>query len=102
MKKTSTMNKNWYLAGIILILLGSGVFIFQKSGMLNFFGPQKADLLVFSYDRPLQLFAFLESVQKYMEGLSSVSVLYRTSNAEFEKGYQIVKKSTRMFIFINR
>jgi hypothetical protein len=50
----------------------------------------KADLIIFSYDRPLQLYALLESVQKYMTGLSSTTVLYRASSADYEHAYNQV------------
>jgi hypothetical protein len=50
------------------------------------------DLIVFSYDRPLQLFAFLESMQKHLQGVGKVTVLYRTSSSSFDKAYEDVKK----------
>lgn len=49
------------------------------------------DLVVFSFDRPPQLYAFLESVQKYISGLGEKSVIYRSSNENFEAGYEQVK-----------
>ncbi|MBS0615262.1 MAG: glycosyltransferase family 2 protein [Verrucomicrobia bacterium] len=49
-----------------------------------------ADLLVFSYNRPLQLYAFLESVQTYVKGLEEVVVLYRADPA-FADAYEKVK-----------
>ncbi len=51
----------------------------------------KADLIIFSFDRPLQLYALLESVEKYMIGLSSIQVIYRASTDNFEQAYQTVK-----------
>lgn len=51
----------------------------------------KADIIVFSYDRPLQLYAFLESSEKYVKGLHHTYVIYRTSNEDFELGYAEVK-----------
>ena len=52
-----------------------------------------ADLIIFSYDRPMQLFALLESIEKNVVGLNKTNVIYRSSNNEFEVGYEIVKKS---------
>ncbi len=52
-----------------------------------------ADLLVFSYDRPLQLYAFLESCQKHVKGIKEIFVLYRSSKERFEKGYALVQKN---------
>lgn len=49
------------------------------------------DLLIFSKDRPMQLYALLESVGRYVSGLNKVTVLYRTSSSKFDSGYQIVK-----------
>src|SRR5205814_955683 len=42
---------------------------------------------VFSYDRPLQLYALLESVEQYLTGLEKTTVIYRTSNYDFTVAY---------------
>ena len=52
---------------------------------------KKADLVVFSYDRPLQLYAFLESTQKYVTGVGQLSVIYRASSQAFKDGYDVVR-----------
>lgn len=49
------------------------------------------DLIVFSYNRPMQLYALLESVEKYLTGLGEISVIYRASDSAYETGYEIVK-----------
>jgi glycosyltransferase involved in cell wall biosynthesis len=46
-----------------------------------------ADLVIFSYDRPLQLYACLESIQRYMTGLGKITVIYRTSDKSYAQGY---------------
>ena len=46
-----------------------------------------ADIVIFSFDRPLQLYACLESIQRYMTGVDRVSVIYRTSNKVFAQAY---------------
>jgi len=51
------------------------------------------DLVLFSFDRPLQLYALLESVQQHVQGVGEQHVIYRASDADFEKGYQIVAES---------
>jgi len=51
------------------------------------------DLAVFSYNRPLQLYAFLESCQKYTQNLHRTFVIYRSGNEHYEKGYRIVKEA---------
>ena len=48
------------------------------------------DLVVFSYDRPLQLFAFLESTNQFVSGLGEISIIYRYSDENYEKAYQKV------------
>jgi histo-blood group ABO system transferase len=50
----------------------------------------KTDLIVFSYDRPLQLYAFLESLYKYAIDVNSVAVVYRTSTEQYDKAFTIV------------
>lgn len=51
-----------------------------------------ADFIIFSYDRPMQLYAVLESAEQYLKGIASTTVIYRTSNNRVEQGYQQVKK----------
>ncbi len=48
------------------------------------------DIFVVSYDRPLQLYAFLESVERYVKGVSEIQIIYRTSNDAFAKAYKEV------------
>lgn len=48
------------------------------------------DLIVFSYDRAEQLYAFFESLQEHASGLSSISLVYRVSNQEHKKSYEEV------------
>ena len=46
------------------------------------------DLLIFSFDCPLQLYALLESLEKYVIGIDEISLLYRVSSAEFSQAYE--------------
>ncbi len=50
-----------------------------------------ADLVIFSFDRPLQLYALLESTKTYVTGLGQMSVIYRTSDESFAKAYEQIK-----------
>lgn len=52
-----------------------------------------ADLVIFSYDRPLQLFALLESVATYMQGVGEKVVVYRASNDQYKNAYAQVGDS---------
>lgn len=49
-----------------------------------------ADLIIFSYDRPLQLHALLKSIDTYMYNLGTMYLICRASNAAYEKAYQEV------------
>lgn len=53
---------------------------------------KKADLVIFSYNRPMQLYCLLESVEKYVSGLADIQVIYRADD-EYELGYAQVKKA---------
>ena len=53
---------------------------------------KRADVVVFSFDRPLQLYSFLESLEKFVKNIGETLVVYRTSHADFEKEYAVVKK----------
>lgn len=52
----------------------------------------KADLIIFSFDRPLQLYALLESTERYVKNLGDIHVIYRSSNERYEYAYQDVFK----------
>lgn len=54
---------------------------------------EKADLVVFSFDRPMQLYAFLESLHKYVSGLDQKTVVYRSSSDTYESAYEQVKNA---------
>lgn len=52
----------------------------------------KVDCLIFSFDRPMQLYALLESMNNYMSNLGAIVILYRVSDESFEQAYQEVKQ----------
>jgi hypothetical protein len=52
---------------------------------------QDVDFIIFSYDRPLQLYALLESTTAFVDGLQDIFVIYRASNTDVEKGYALVQ-----------
>jgi hypothetical protein len=57
------------------------------------YAQQKADLVIYSFDRPMQLYAFLESAQHYMCDIGQVVVIYRTSGSNYDASYELVKSS---------
>lgn len=46
------------------------------------------DMVIFSYDRPMQLYACLESVERYFTGINKIHIIYRTSTDEYLKAYK--------------
>ena len=54
-------------------------------------GQPKVDLIIFSFDRPLQLYALLESTATYVTGLGKTIVIYRSSNQNFHDAYDKVQ-----------
>lgn len=54
--------------------------------------PQKsADLIIFSFNRPLQLYALLQTVHKYITNLNQICILYRTTNQNYDNAYEEIK-----------
>lgn len=50
------------------------------------------DLILFSYDRPMQLYALLESLEKHVTGFHEIFVIYR-SHDWADAGYQRVQEA---------
>lgn len=59
-----------------------------------------SDVMVFSLDRPLQLYAFLESLEQYGRNVGNTFVIYRASNAQYAAGYDRVKQRFPKAVFI--
>lgn len=52
----------------------------------------QTDIIVFSYDRPMQLYALLESIEYYVSGVADTFIIFRTSDQEYEQAYKTVQK----------
>lgn len=63
---------------------------------------EKADLVVFSFDRPMQLFALLESIELYMKGVQRIHVLYRTSTPSYAESYEQVSRAFPQVNFVQQ
>ena len=51
-------------------------------------GPKRmVDLVYFSYNRPLQLYALLESTEQYFTNINELHVVYRASSDAYAKAY---------------
>lgn len=72
------------------------IFIFFVCYLL---GDQKVDLIVFSYNRPMQLWALLEGIDKYINGLGARYVICR-ADAEFKNAYKDVEDRYKNFNFL--
>ena len=85
---------------LILSILFSASFLWCAVDVDKSYEQKKsdADFVIFSYNRPLQLYAFLESIEKYVAGIGSIQVIYRVSDDSYEEGYKVVKKE---FLFGN-
>ncbi len=57
-----------------------------------FSNAKSADLIIFSYDRPLQIYALLESIDRFVTNLNQTSVLYRVSNQDILEAYEGIKE----------
>jgi len=77
-RKEGAMKKTF----IILLLSCLGSFAAQAAPLV--------DLIIFSYNRPLQLYALLESVSEHVSGLRCVTVIYRADGA-YQDGYDDLK-----------
>lgn len=55
-------------------------------------GKSEAECIIFSFNRPLQLYALLESMQAHVKGLSRTCVIYRVGNSAFDQAYNRVIK----------
>jgi hypothetical protein len=69
---------------------------------LAFNEQDQSDLVIFSYNRPLQLYALLESVQRFATNLGKIFVIYRVSEKDYEKSYGIVKSTFPQVTYIRQ
>lgn len=53
---------------------------------------QVADLVIFSYDRPMQLYALLESIEKNIKNVGKTTIIYRASDVSYKAAYGFVGK----------
>ena len=58
------------------------------------------DLVIFSRNRPMQLTATLESIEKHITGFKTITVLCHTENDNFLHGYEQVQKEFPYVTFV--
>jgi len=74
------------------LFLTISFFLSHSSIRAQIIPSKTADLVIFSFNRPMQLYATLESVSKYVSNLNQIYVLYRTSAEQYEQAYQEVQQ----------
>ena len=60
------------------------------------------DMVIFSYDRPLQLCALLESVEKYFSGVNLIWVIYRAGDKSLKQAYSTVAQMFSEVTFVSQ
>ena len=60
------------------------------------------DIIAFSWNRPLQLYAMLESLYEKGKNFGQVFVIYRSSNTSFDEGYNQVMKRFPAVTFVRQ
>ncbi len=67
--------------------------LFLTSLVAHNYAEDKTDLVIFSYNRPMQLYALLESLDAYVIGAATVHVVYRSDNGRFNAAYSQVNSA---------
>lgn len=80
----------WFFKNIVAVAIFLFYYCISHSG---------ADLVIFSFDRPLQLYALLESIDTYITGLDETHIVYRASNEDFQNAYNKVHDHFNHAIF---
>ncbi|MCX5921936.1 MAG: hypothetical protein NTX86_01250 [Candidatus Dependentiae bacterium] len=82
------MLKNSYRLTLLVLFffISFGMLADIKTGQNG-----KTDLIIFSYNRPLQLHALLESLTIFVSNLNEIYVLYRVNNEQFDHAYEEIK-----------
>jgi len=57
------------------------------------------DLLIYSMNRPMQLYALLESIEFYVSGYNEIHVLYRVTDKNYQAAYDVVKNRFQHVLF---
>jgi len=94
------MNKRLFVMGCFvltfIVYYCSGAELIEQKSL------ERADLIIFSYDQPLRLYAYIESLKLYVKGLEKIYVLYRARGQAFERSYQIVQKKFPDVVFVKQ
>ncbi|MFI5333339.1 MAG: hypothetical protein ACHQVS_04545 [Candidatus Babeliales bacterium] len=64
------------------------------------YSDNKVDVVIFSYDRPLQLELLLTSMERFVVGTGEISVVYRASAPAYKKAYKQLQKAYPSIHFV--
>ena len=84
------MKKNFLFRFLHYLCLFASISLFSASFCQA--QNQSVDVVVFSYNRPMQLFAFLESLSKYAKNSNEIHIIYRADIPSHVQAYEIVKQ----------
>lgn len=78
-----------FLAGYFLCILfvTKGTCSTQKNDICD-----EVPCVIFSYDRPLQLEAYIRSLYTYVTGMGEIFVIYRSSNSAFDNAFNNLQR----------
>ena len=85
--------KQCFFLLVVYVLVISGIWAHASDG---------ANVVVFSYNRPLQLELFLRSLHEYVTGIASIHVIYRADTEKYNDGYDILKSEYPAITFIRQ
>ena len=91
------MKKNRaYIIYFLMLVLNT---LFMQS-----YNPERAqaDIIIFSYDRPLQLYALLESLVLHATDINSITTVYRTSNESYDAAFNYVASQFPQVTFLHQ
>lgn len=60
------------------------------------------DLIIFTFDRPLQFDALIRSIKHYVKGIGTIYVLMRASSTEFTNAYQQIAAENPELIWLHQ
>ena len=75
------------------------LILFIFSSLLS---AHSTDLVIFSFDRPLQLYALLESLDLYTTDINAISIVYRSSNERFDNAFNEVARQFPSILFLRQ
>jgi glycosyltransferase involved in cell wall biosynthesis len=64
--------------------------------------PKLADVVIFSLDRSMQLYACLESIEQNITGVDKIFVIYKCTLEKFQKSYEELKRRFPNVVFIRQ